>query len=156
VASPESGQTVRDDHAIAARSISEYVGESIPPTHGLGATLRPVGSIPTSHASRHSTRRRSCLLVRLRRAIPQQFAIFALNLARLSGAIPIPQLAVQSKAQELPLPSPPRPAFSGIHLQAQMLLNPVLYRGERPVRRRLTAYVDICSHRRSGNTNAPA
>src|SRR5271165_3105540 len=54
-----------------------------------------------------------------------------------------PQLAVQSKPQELAFPDPPCSAFGGIHLQSQMLLDPVPYRGQRAFRRRLTAYVDI-------------
>ena len=54
-----------------------------------------------------------------------------------------PLLAIQSKAQKLAFPNPPRSALGGIHLQSQMLLDPALYRGQRPLRRRLTAYVDI-------------
>ena len=56
---------------------------------------------------------------------------------------PDPLPAIQSKAQELAFPDPPRPALGGIHLQSQMLLDPVLYRTQRPLRRRLTAYVDV-------------
>src|ERR1019366_3897684 len=54
-----------------------------------------------------------------------------------------PLLAIQSKAQELAFPNPPCPALGGIHLQSQMLLDPALYRGQCPLRRRLTAYVDV-------------
>jgi len=54
-----------------------------------------------------------------------------------------PPFPIQSKAQELAFPNPPRSALGGIHLQSQMLLNPGLYRGQRAFRRRLTAYVDI-------------
>src|SRR5882724_7774022 len=54
-----------------------------------------------------------------------------------------PPLAIQSKAQEPAFPNPPRPAFRGVHLQSQMLLNPVLYRAKRAFRRLLTAYVDV-------------
>src|ERR1017187_6147854 len=58
-----------------------------------------------------------------------------------------PLLAIQSKTQELAFPNPPRSALGGIHLQSQMLLDPALYRGQRPLRRRLTAYVDIAVSR---------
>ena len=54
-----------------------------------------------------------------------------------------PPVPIQAKAQELAFPDPPRTALGGIHLQAQMLLDPFLYRSQRPLRRRLTAYVDI-------------
>ncbi len=54
-----------------------------------------------------------------------------------------PPFPIQSKAQELAFPNPPRPALGGIHLQSQMLLDPALYRIQRPLRRRLTAYVDV-------------
>src|SRR3984885_888959 len=54
-----------------------------------------------------------------------------------------PLFPIQSKAQELTFPHPPRSALSGIHLQPQMLLDPGLYRSQRPLRRRFTAYVDI-------------
>src|ERR1700692_1589112 len=53
------------------------------------------------------------------------------------------QFAVQSKAEELTFPSPPRPALGGVHLQSQMLLNPVLNRGQRPFRRCLTVDVNV-------------
>jgi hypothetical protein len=52
-------------------------------------------------------------------------------------------LAAQSKAQELAFPDPPYSAFGGVHRQPQMLLNPVLNRGQRPLRRRLTADVNV-------------
>src|ERR1700731_1883963 len=54
-----------------------------------------------------------------------------------------PPIPVQSKAQKLAFPDPPRSALSGIHLQPQMPLDPFLYRSQRPFRRCLTAYVDI-------------
>src|SRR5258708_13070744 len=54
-----------------------------------------------------------------------------------------PLLAVQSKAQELSFPYPPCSALSGIHLQSQMLPNPILERGQRAFRRRLTAHLDV-------------
>src|ERR1700722_15809793 len=53
------------------------------------------------------------------------------------------QFAVQPKAQELSFPDPPRPAFGFVHLQSQMLLNPVLNRGRRRFRRRFAAHVYI-------------
>ena len=53
-----------------------------------------------------------------------------------------PLLSVQPKAQKLAFPNPPRSALGGIHLQAQMLLDPLLYPSQRPLRR-LTAHVDI-------------
>jgi hypothetical protein len=52
-------------------------------------------------------------------------------------------VAAQSKPQELTFPGPPDSAFSHIHLQPQVLLDPVLNRRQRPFRRCLTAYVDI-------------
>ena len=54
-----------------------------------------------------------------------------------------PLLPVQSKALELAFPDPPCTALSGVHLQSQMLPDPVLYGGQRTFRCRLTAYVDI-------------
>src|ERR1017187_10164009 len=54
-----------------------------------------------------------------------------------------PPFPIQSKAQELAFPDPPRTALGGVHLQSQMLLDPSLYRGQRAFRSRLTAYVDI-------------
>src|SRR6266849_3301699 len=54
-----------------------------------------------------------------------------------------PLLSVQSEAQELALPHPPGSALGGIHLPSQMLLDPILYRGQRAFRCGLTAYVDI-------------
>src|SRR4051794_14086003 len=54
-----------------------------------------------------------------------------------------PLLAIQSKAQELSFPDPPRSALSGVHLQSQTFLDPALYRTQRSLCRRLTAYVDI-------------
>src|SRR6266702_5965265 len=53
------------------------------------------------------------------------------------------QLAVQSKAEELTFPDPPCPALGFVHFQSQTLLDPVLNRGQRSFRRRLTAHVDI-------------
>src|SRR5687767_11465894 len=60
---------------------------------------------------------------------------------------PDPLCAIQSKAQELAVPNPPRSALGGIHLQSQLLLDPALYRRQRPFRRRLTAYVDVAVSR---------
>src|SRR6267378_4721287 len=54
-----------------------------------------------------------------------------------------PLLAVQAKAQELALPHSPCSALGGVHLHSQMLLDPTLYRSQRPFCRRCTAYVDI-------------
>src|SRR5579863_3728627 len=42
--------------------------------------------------------------------------------------------SVQSKAEELSFLHPPRPALGRVHFQSQMLLNPVLYRGQRSLR----------------------
>src|SRR5260221_4389572 len=53
-----------------------------------------------------------------------------------------PSFAIQSKAQELAFPDPPRPALFGIHLQSQMSFDPSRDRLQRPLRRRLTAYVE--------------
>src|ERR1022692_2426640 len=53
------------------------------------------------------------------------------------------QFSVQSKAQELAFPNPPRSAFGFVHLQSQMLLNPVPNRFQRPFRRRLTVDVNV-------------
>src|SRR5947209_2844872 len=53
------------------------------------------------------------------------------------------QFAVHSKAQELSLPPPSCSAFGFVHLQPQMLLDPVPDRSQRPFRRRMTAYVNI-------------
>src|SRR5687768_4888392 len=47
-----------------------------------------------------------------------------------------PPLSIQSKAQELAFPNPPRPALGGVHLQSQMLLDPALDGCQRPLRRR--------------------
>src|ERR1700733_10995548 len=54
-----------------------------------------------------------------------------------------PPFPIQSKAEELTFRDPPCTALGGIHLQSQMLLNPVLYRGQRSFRRSLTAEVNI-------------
>jgi hypothetical protein len=56
---------------------------------------------------------------------------------------PDPLLTIQAKPQKLAFPDPPCPAFGGVHLQSQMFLDPVPYRGQRALRRGLTAYVDI-------------
>jgi hypothetical protein len=66
-----------------------------------------------------------------------------------------PPFPVQSKAQKLAFPYPPRSALGGIHLQSQMLLDPALYRSQRPFRRRLTAYLDIAVIRVPAETMPP-
>src|SRR5260370_17529088 len=53
------------------------------------------------------------------------------------------KLAVQSKPQELSFPDPSFPAFGRVHLQSQTLLNPVLYRLQRSLRRRFAAHIDF-------------
>src|SRR5581483_847094 len=52
-------------------------------------------------------------------------------------------LAVQSESQELAFPGPSYPAFLGIHLQSQMLLDPSPDRRHHPFTRRFTAYVNV-------------
>jgi hypothetical protein len=56
---------------------------------------------------------------------------------------PDPLPAIQSEAQKLAFPDPPGSALGGIHLQSQVFLDPTLDGHQRPLRRRLTAYVDI-------------
>src|SRR5471030_393544 len=54
-----------------------------------------------------------------------------------------PPFAIQSKAEELSFPGPPCTALGRIHLQSQVLLDPALYRRKRPLRRCLTAHINI-------------
>ena len=67
-----------------------------------------------------------------------------------------PPFPIQSKAQELAFPDPPRSALGGIHLQSQMLLDPALYRSQSSVPPPPDCLRRCCSHPHIGRTYAPS